>query len=162
MGPTRVLSAPDGPHVSPMNLAIRGDCHTHMHLMEPGRCGNNFKSVTFNHILHIKCMGHFAKLPSGKCHWHGLAGSVAPLHPVIPMFGSCTHPCVFEWFQEWAWKVCGTHAYVAVNIQYRSLQHTREWTLECLLYLTYVDTCIDIYWYLLNTVFSLTLFSPFT
>ena len=25
MGPTWVLSAPDGPHVSPMNLAIRGD-----------------------------------------------------------------------------------------------------------------------------------------
>ena len=24
MGPTWVLSAPDGPHVSPMNLAIRG------------------------------------------------------------------------------------------------------------------------------------------
>ena len=27
MGPTWVLSAPDGPHVSPMNLAIR-DCMT--------------------------------------------------------------------------------------------------------------------------------------
>ena len=25
MGPTWVLSAPDGPHVGPMNLAIRGD-----------------------------------------------------------------------------------------------------------------------------------------
>ena len=24
MGPTRVLSAPDGPHVGPMDLAIRG------------------------------------------------------------------------------------------------------------------------------------------
>ena len=28
MGPTWVLSAPDGPHVGPMNLAIRDDYHT--------------------------------------------------------------------------------------------------------------------------------------
>ena len=27
MGPTWVLSAPDGPHVGPMNLAIRVDMH---------------------------------------------------------------------------------------------------------------------------------------
>ena len=28
MGPTWVLSAPDGPHVDPMNLAIREACYT--------------------------------------------------------------------------------------------------------------------------------------
>ena len=27
MGPTWVLSAPDGPHVGPMNFAIREACH---------------------------------------------------------------------------------------------------------------------------------------
>ena len=27
MGPTWVLSTPEGPHVGPMNLAIRGDCY---------------------------------------------------------------------------------------------------------------------------------------
>ena len=30
MGPNRVLSAPDGPHVGPMNLVIREDARRHI------------------------------------------------------------------------------------------------------------------------------------
>ena len=35
MGPTWVLSAPDGPHVSPMNFTIRDDSYSGPLLTEP-------------------------------------------------------------------------------------------------------------------------------
>ena len=45
MGPTWVLSAPDGPHVGPMNLAIRGEEQSHVLKMEQYVC-----------LLHDICM----------------------------------------------------------------------------------------------------------
>ena len=43
MGPTWVLSAPDGPHIGPMNLAIRG-------------VSNSAQFVTMSMLLVVSCM----------------------------------------------------------------------------------------------------------
>ena len=43
MGPTWVLSAPDGPHVGPMNLAIRNDRETNS--LTQGLCGNRLQAI---------------------------------------------------------------------------------------------------------------------
>ena len=62
MGPTWVLSAPDGPHVGPMNLAIRGATETIVTALANGASrsqlnshGNTVKPVYNDHL-----MGHFA------------------------------------------------------------------------------------------------------
>ena len=51
MGPTWVLSAPDGPHVCPMNLAIRGILHAAIASLGLGWYTRNASDITVNHCL---------------------------------------------------------------------------------------------------------------
>ena len=62
MGPTQVLSAPDGPHVGPMNLAIRVyDEEVRIYIMiftetllnDNGHFG--FLGFSFNHLTTASC-----------------------------------------------------------------------------------------------------------
>ena len=50
MGPTWVLSAPDGPHVGPMNLAIRGPCQrcpgTVIPLLDPSHKSHSTSDIS--------------------------------------------------------------------------------------------------------------------
>ena len=51
MGPTWVLLAPDGPHVSPMNLAIRGILQAAIASLRLGWYIRNTSDITMNHCL---------------------------------------------------------------------------------------------------------------
>ena len=57
MGPTWILSAPDGPHVGPMNLAIRDVCQNLQHWLQP------IRGWIFAH----NCKPHF---PIDMSLWH--------------------------------------------------------------------------------------------
>ena len=54
MGPNWVLSAPDGPHVGPMNLAIRVAFNTIVAADDFSQCGNYAFVTTFEFICFWK------------------------------------------------------------------------------------------------------------
>ena len=62
MGPTWVLSAPDGPHICPMNLAIRnGACHP--------RGGNPLKDfcVMMGPRVYLQYKDHLSRYRDSHC-----------------------------------------------------------------------------------------------
>ena len=106
MGPTWVLSAPDGPHVGPMNLAIRdmfGQCLTDNIKQDVYRfaCKRRLRCVSPNTLLY---------LPPGVCHigccletYYCIWKSVAPM----PLFAFC--------WQKWS-KQLGIHGRISQRV----------------------------------------------
>ena len=58
MGPTWVLSAPDGPHIGPMNLAIR-ECLCSVNWTDPQKKPAAKFESNYNNILLRKCIWKF-------------------------------------------------------------------------------------------------------
>ena len=75
MGPTWVLSAPDGPHVCPMKLAIRDVINGTHHMMTTSN--GNFS------LLLVLCEGN--PPVTHKCQWHG----------------ALTFSLIFAWTNGW-------------------------------------------------------------
>ena len=70
MGPTWVLSAPDGPHVGPMHLAIRGCLHRRAILSRP-QCVKAYSRRIFLECFVCTFIGRRTYTKDGNCKLHG-------------------------------------------------------------------------------------------
>ena len=93
MGPTSILSAPDGPHVGPINLAIREDMWCILGLLcVIYEVNENHRVTTTPCVLHVPLCGTANRQPwyQGSLGQHG-----AHLGPVGPRWAPCwpNEPC---------------------------------------------------------------------
>ena len=128
MGPNWVLSAPDGPHVGLMNLAIGYSFKImpiHIFIQRPVcRCG--FNNPVF---IATAANGNFCHIMEWKCHFDEF------------FVTGCTGSCHFDNFQcnQW-WKFHQNDIFVSVYIESSLiLQHDSLYFLLYMLNLSYQD-----------------------
>ena len=110
MGPTWVLSAPDGPHVGPMNLAIRDDIHSNRSTIWVVR--NLLRELLT--VIHLTNYAQRSRSVLFCCRqiWNEMSSFDEIL------ITGCTGSCHFDNFQCSQWLKFHQNQYIYVSVMY--------------------------------------------